>query len=265
MVVPSRLECRFLYREIFIDRAYLGGVVPRGATVVDAGAHVGLFALWATRELDPTRLLLFEPIPPVFAALERNCRRCMPRAECHQLGLSGEPGPQRFRYYPRAAGWSSALDRDHLLRESLLVYLQRARLSRLQSCFAALGTVSPRLQRVIYDLVCDRILATGEDIECSVETLSRVIDEHQVDRIGLLKLDVEGAELEVLRGVRDDHWPRLGAIAAEVEDVDGRLDRVRELLTQRGMVVHHRQAPELAGTAFHLVWADRPAASGSRA
>ena len=41
----------------------------------------------------------------------------------------------------------------------------------------------------------------------------------QIPRIDLLKIDVEGAELSVLRGVRREHWPRVRAVVAEVHDV----------------------------------------------
>ncbi len=78
-----------------------------------------------------------------------------------------------------------------------------------------------------------------------------------MDRIDLLKLDVEGAEYNIMSGLAADHWPRIQAIAAEVEDVDGRLRMLSQLMEGNGLRVHTRQASELAGTPFHLLWADR--------
>jgi len=255
VVGPGRLECRFLYREIFVDRAYLGGTVQRGGCVVDVGAHVGLFGLWASRHLEPSRLLLFEPIPELFGALDENARSHFPTAERHNIGLAREAGSARFRYYPLAAGWSSALLREDLLRESLLAYLQRGSLGPAQTAFRVLGRLAPRLQRALHDLVCSRIFATARDVDCPVDSLSGLMDRHAVEQIDLLKLDVEGSEIEVLAGVRDEHWPQIRAVAAEVEDVDGSLERARKILALHGMRVHARQAPELEGTPFHLVWA----------
>jgi FkbM family methyltransferase len=215
--------------------------------------------LWASRFLEPARLLLLEPIPTLFAALEENARCHFPTAECQNIGLARGPGQLRFRHYPLAAGWSSYRRRDDLLRESLLVYLQRGTLSPGHAAFRLLGRLAPRLHRAVFDLVCRRIFKTAQDVDCPVDTLSGVIDRSAIPRIDLLKLDVEGAELDVLQGVRAEHWPRIHAVAAEVEDSNGCLDAATQLLDRSGFQVHARQAPELEGTPFHLILAQRPA------
>jgi len=68
---------------------------------------------------------------------------------------------------------------------------------------------------------------------------------------------VERAELEVLRGVEEEHWPLVGAVVAEVHDEDGRLAAVRDLLTARGFTVDVRQDPLLADTVLYDVEALR--------
>ena len=44
----------------------------------------------------------------------------------------------------------------------------------------------------------------------------------KVERIDLLKIDVEGAELDVLAGVEDEHWPLIRQISMEVEPMNKR-------------------------------------------
>jgi len=56
-------------------------------------------------------------------------------------------------------------------------------------------------------------------------------------RIDLLKIDVEGDELEVLRGIAPDDWPLIEQIALEVHDREGRLGKVEALLRQQGYAV----------------------------
>ena len=56
-------------------------------------------------------------------------------------------------------------------------------------------------------------------------------------RIDLLKIDVEGDELEVLRGIAADDWPLIEQIALEVHDREGRLGKVEALLRQQGYAV----------------------------
>lgn len=45
--------------------------------------------------------------------------------------------------------------------------------------------------------------------DCRIVTLSDVIREQRLWRIDLLKIDVEGMELVVLRGVQWEHWPAI--------------------------------------------------------
>lgn len=44
---------------------------------------------------------------------------------------------------------------------------------------------------------------------CTMTTVSALMAEHDLKGIDLLKIDVEGAELDVLRGVRPEDWPRI--------------------------------------------------------
>ena len=66
--------------------------------------------------------------------------------------------------------------------------------------------------------------------------------------IALLKVDVEGEELEVLRGLDGDdgdgdgggYWPRVRQVVAEAHDVGARLAQLRSLLERRGFEVGAR-------------------------
>lgn len=66
--------------------------------------------------------------------------------------------------------------------------------------------------------------------ECALTTVSRLLDMADRDEPVILKVDVEGSELDVLRGIEARHWPRIVAVLMEVHDVDGRLDECVALL-----------------------------------
>ena len=53
-------------------------------------------------------------------------------------------------------------------------------------------------------------------------------------RVALLKVDVEGAELEVLRGLSRSDWRRVDRLVAEVHDCSGRREALDELLRDQG-------------------------------
>ena len=67
-----------------------------------------------------------------------------------------------------------------------------------------------------------------------IRRLSSVIDELDIKSIDLLKIDVEGEEYEVLKGIEEKDWGKIKQIFAEVHDREGRLDKIQELLTTHG-------------------------------
>ena len=71
----SRPDVQFLYDEIFVDECYAkhGLEIREGATVIDVGGNIGMFALYAARKAGVSgRVFALEPIPRTFAALREN-------------------------------------------------------------------------------------------------------------------------------------------------------------------------------------------------
>ena len=83
----------------------------------------------------------------------------------------------------------------------------------------------------------DRCFECASRFDCSVTTLAAFAREHGLDRIDLLKVDVEGAELEVLRGMDAGSWAVTRRVVAEVHDVGQRLAQVQALLAAQGFAV----------------------------
>ena len=78
--------------------------------------------------------------------------------------------------------------------------------------------------------VAARMLSGARRVSRPVCSVSDVVDAHGLDVVDVLKIDVERAELDVLRGVSDAHWPRFRSVVCECHDVDGSLDAVLHLL-----------------------------------
>ena len=81
----SKPDVAFLYREIVEKRCYLqhGIYLPKGGTVVDIGANIGIFAAQAAREVSKSgRVIACEPLPATFAALECNMQNLLTPGMC---------------------------------------------------------------------------------------------------------------------------------------------------------------------------------------
>ena len=90
--------------------------------------------------------------------------------------------------------------------------------------------------------------------------MSDLIERWDLERIDLLKLDVQGAEADILSGVRDEHWPMIRQVALEVntflgssEDTD-----IVTLLRDQGFEVIRDESTEIAAPGSHFVYALRP-------
>ncbi len=213
-----RSEAKFVDEEI---PKYFGhGIeVGPGATVFDVGANIGLFTLSVHRRCGgDVDLFAFEPAPPVYDVLKANVGRTgSSRLHAIPCGVSSAAGEIELSYFPRLTLWSSMCrDESNRLEER----------DRIRACFLAGvkdGSMFPwlrpaplRLQSFVINRIL-RYLMKMKKCRCQLVTVSEIIDQHDVQRIDLLKVDVEGQEHEVLKGIRSEHWPMIQQVVLEVE------------------------------------------------
>lgn len=280
---PSVAEARLIHHEIFQTEAYFkhGISLSDGDCVFDVGANAGFFSVFLARRFKRLKLYAFEPMPKVFALLEKNAADHLQsvRAKLFQAGLGARRQSLVFRFDPgvtfnssaavesleastrRDAGlfdWARALVADGARGGQLPVGISRALLALLRIpivghlTLGALGVVALPMEFV------KRL--RRRSVTAEVWPLSQVLRDEEVERVDLLKIDVEGAEWEVLMGVADGDWPKIRQLVIEVHDAHGRVARIESFLKERGyQVVIDREdwaVHQLLG--IHTVYARRP-------
>ena len=242
-VVPlNRNEADFIYREIFEQGAYLrGGVaLDDGDLVFDVGANVGLFSLYAADRFRDLRIWAFEPVPQVFEKLRANVELYGLEARLFPCALGARSGRTSLTFYPRWSGMSG-------------VYADAAADAAISRAY--IERQEGELAESAGDLLDGRF--EGRVIECPVRTLSEVIRQEDVERIDLLKVDVERSELDVLLGLEEEDWPKVRQLALEVHDEDGRLNAITSLLEARGFSLEVEEDSLLRDTGLFAVYAAR--------
>ena len=94
-----------------------------------------------------------------------------------------------------------------------------------------------------------------------MRTLSQFIRECSPGRIDLLKIGVEKSEIDVLKGIEQEHWPLISQVVAGVHDLDGHVAEAtgswRQLVSGSGGWTR-----ECAGqSGMPMLYARRPAAA----
>jgi phthiocerol/phenolphthiocerol synthesis type-I polyketide synthase E len=249
MLCPSRSEVHHFVEDIFEHRTYLqhGMTLPPGAVVFDVGANVGVFSLFVHTERPDARVLAFEPVPPLFQLLEANLARHGARARAYPYALAAARGRALVTYYPNSSGLSS-LHADPAEERAILETVIANQIRRGE-------TELEELMVHADDYFRERLRA--EVYGCRVATVSEVMAEAGVDRVDLLKVDVQKAEAEVLDGIADADWPRIRQVVAEVHDADGRLAGLTRMLEARGFRVTAEQDPLYVGSAISTLYGVR--------
>jgi amino acid adenylation domain-containing protein/FkbM family methyltransferase len=246
----QRAETEYLFLDVFGHKTYDGGGIsyPEHGVVLDVGAHVGLFTLYAKQKSPGLEVHAFEPCPPLFEALRRNTES-LDGVTLHSYALSSERGDAELTFYPNLTGMTS-FHPDESEERTLLTGILRNLGDREETAGSALLADSR-------EYLDERLLSST--FTANRRTLSDVLAELGLERVDLLKIDVQKAELEVLQGIAADDWPKIRQLAIEVHDLGGALATIESMLADAGYSVTTDQDPLHAGTPVHFVYAVREA------
>lgn len=246
----NRLELDFMYKEIFESDAYSNELVQfnDGDTIIDIGANIGLFIHFVTRRCKDVTFYAFEPVPRVFRTLEWNFEQ----SNGHQFnlfncGVARESGEATFTVLKHCTArstmhpeYSPTVDSvEGKAREEEFMLLTFKELPN-----PVIRTVIAILPPFVRRWLARRVVnyhGRSKQITCELKTVSQVIDENDIEKIDLLKVDAENSEVEILKGIRDEHWPRIRQLIIEVHPVaageqgaDEPLEAVLQLMEEHG-------------------------------
>lgn len=247
-----------------------GVTIAPGDVVFDVGANIGLFA-HHVRNLGHRDVTIysFEPIPAVYEALAENARRTG-SSNWHTLpcGLGRRAETVMFGYHFRASMLSTAYPDKSPEERRRWIETVSHNLHRGPWYVRWIRWLPQSLREPLIELGVRKLLKTHK-VPCQLRRLSEVIAEQHVDKIDLLKIDVERGEMDVLAGIDEADWGKIRQAVIEVHDLGcGRVSAVEKLLRQHGFDhVVIEQEPMLAATDMFNVYARRVASgvAGQRA
>lgn len=281
----NKSETEFVYEEIFSQRHYVkhGITLHKDACVFDVGANIGLFSLFIAQECPNATLYAFEPLPPIFEKLQINNHIHGINTTLFNCGLSNQEGSDVFTFYPHVSVISGRFADKKNEHDLVKTFMNRQLTNGNRDTVYSNEDYSNTL---LDELLTARL--ESKQFNCQFRTLSEVIAEQRVERIDLLKIDVEKSELDVLSGINDNDWHKIRQLVVEVHDEEvpekaiqdltchnyedqnniiqnrqthkkqGRLAFITQLLNDKGYTVTVEQEDLLQDTSLYNIYAHRP-------
>jgi FkbM family methyltransferase len=234
----NEVEARATLHEIFVDRLYLqeGVSILPGDIVLDVGANIGLFTLFAAKQ--GAQVYAYEPVPPTFEVLQYNTRLHHLESVAHtrKIGISDRVEERLMFHYPSCSvcdSWTAQDDLFELMSENWENTLSLLKVADPDQYKAISSLGSKTLQEGAVREIMEKLSASPVQIKCEFDTLSGVIARENIQSIGLLKLDAELADWEILNGLKVEDWPRIRQLAMEVH-LESDVVPISHFLSERG-------------------------------
>lgn len=244
-----RTAAKFLRWETFNCGQYrrAGFELRADDTVIDVGANIGMFALWTEPQIPGGRLICVEPNPSALECLRINVSQNELRNIVIVPAAAGnENGTMELICHPgwEALAHSASVEAPWFYTTSrmgrLVRWLLRGSLRQADQAVAAKSLVVQQIP------------------------LSCIMDEYDVTRVNLLKIDCEGSEYEVLRSLDASHWARIDRVVIEYHDFgdDRNHCELIEILHNNGFdaEVAHTKMESLSaffGARVGIIWAKK--------
>lgn len=183
---------RMLQGEIFTKRRYArkGWEIQPTDTVVDIGANMGMFLLWASAQATHGKILGIEPSHSFETLALNRDKNDLHRIEIVRAAVASKPGMVDMHYYPGQNALSHVGGMKHTFGTRFFTKL----------LFRG-GNTKPIVEPVV------------------AKTLPTILAEQGIDSIDYLKIDCEGAEYDIFEGISDELFKKVKKIALEYHEL----------------------------------------------
>lgn len=235
--VPTRQmlkAARFLKKEIFRKRRYHrdGFEIRPNDTIIDIGANMGMFVMWAAPQAPKGRVVAIEPMNVV---------------DCLDMNV-------RLNEIKNVTVLKAAVGRDG----DVLEFLDYPSFNIITH---QVGVRPARMTRFLIRLLNFRYWVEPVPVRAPCVSLGTIMDELDLETVDYLKIDCEGGEYEIFRTLADEHWGRIRRIAMEFHEFQPgqRHNELVELMEAQGFEVEIRKPFfDYHFMKFGELWARRP-------
>lgn len=259
-------ETRGLIYEIFYQKTYLPDYLSLnpGSIIMDVGAHIGIFSLFALRQCKNDALIYsFEPIPISFQCLKKNLAQFEEKCRIYNLGIGNvtEDCSVEFTLFGRDLTTATYKPLDKMISNynPLLDYNNLLKIARYRNklLYYQLKFLPFMRQYLIKRYFKKRTVETK--VLCKLTSLGHFIERNAINRIDFLKIDVEGAEFEVVKSIKPTQFSMIKQLCIEVNNIDNRVEHLAAYIREQGYLIQIDRNPlyEKLGWNQYMIYAKR--------
>jgi len=220
-------------------------------TILDIGANIGILGLELTKKYPMINIHSFEPIDNIYSVLKANSDLSNNKNfQSYNFGISDKSESIEFTYFPNAPALSSANDEIWNSKEDLIEAFDGSMQNAPSNWWW-----KKFIPKFTYAFFVKNLIRKKKKISCKLKPLSKVIDELSLRKIDLLKIDCEGNEHKVINGINEQNWSIINQLIIEINDIDGRLEYIKNKLKKLGFKIKIIQEPALKKTNLYNLFA----------
>lgn len=190
--------------EIFIDRMYRSTesliFSLQSSTILDIGAHIGLFSIYAAILNPQIKIIALEPEPDNFNLMKENLKlNHIKNIVVKNMALVNND------------------QKDIILQLSKNTHNHIVPLSN-----------------------CHIVDSANKEISVPAVNLEKIIIKNKLDKIGLLKMDIEGGEFDIFQNLNQNTWSKIQNIAMEYHELgNNKRADLENIIRSHGFSVEH--------------------------
>ena len=151
---------RFIHEVILSDQYHAKDFLKKDSVVIDAGANIGTFSVFAANLSPEGHVYAFEPVKSTFYYLENNAKK-YPQIICVNKGLGSEGGDKDILNLGEGNG-------SNVLTDSPFYQNSEKKEGRIENVI--------------------------------ITTIDDFVREHNIEKVDFIKIDTEGYEANILKG-----------------------------------------------------------------
>lgn len=203
--VCNIIDYLYVYNEIFINKSYDLLPIKDNMIICDVGANIGLYNLYMNSKAKNLKIFSFEPVPQIYKNLKHNISTSINNNNNNILinkGLGEVEKNINMNYVKNVSAMSSINNYD------------KTKLDAHDNIYENQGGI---FSKIIKKYI-EKQLNNPEIVNISITTLSNIIKQYNIKKIDILKIDVEGYEYNVLKGINKNDFNIINNIIVEIEN-----------------------------------------------